>query len=61
MIKVNLGHLWFIPEKLLEFLYGSNIMPLSFMCLNFRKFANFYQMAWNFSQMTEKDFVDKKT
>ena len=61
MIKVNLVHLWFSPERLLELPYGSNIMPLSFMCLNFWKYANIQQMAWNFAHLTESAVVDKKT
>ena len=60
MIKGNLGHLWFSPERLLELLYGSNIMPLSFMCLNFWKYANIHQMAWNFAHLTDSAVVDKK-
>ena len=61
MIKVNLGHFLFSPERLLELPYGSNIMPLSFMCLNFWKLANIHQMAWNFAQFTDSAVVDKKT
>ena len=60
MIKVILGHLWFSPERLLELPCGANIMPLSFMSLNFRKLANIHQMAWNFAHLTESAVVDKK-
>ena len=60
MIKVSFDHLWFSPERLLEVLYGSNIMPLSLMCLNFWKLANIHQMAWNFAHLTESAVVDKK-
>ena len=61
MIKISFDHLWFSPERLLEVLYGSKIMLLSFMCLNFWKLANIHQMAWNFAHLTESAVVDKKT
>ena len=61
IIKVSFDHLWFSPERLVEVLYGSNIMPLSLMCLNFWKLANIHQMAWNFAQLTDSADVDKKT
>ena len=60
IIKVSLGHLSLIPGTLLLFPYDSNIMPLSFMCLNFWKLANIHQMAWNFAHLTESAVVDKK-
>ena len=61
MIKVSFDHFWFSPERLLEVLYGSKIMLLSFMCLNFWKAANIHQMAWNFAHLTESAVGDKKT
>ena len=44
MIKVSLGHLLFLAEKLLEF-YTSNILPLSFMYLNFLKLVKYHEWA----------------
>ena len=39
----------------LEFTCDRNILPLSFTCLNFSKFKNCYEIAWNLSQMIESD------
>ena len=63
MRKLTLGHLWCTTEvvELLEIACDSNILPLSFLSLNFWKFQTLYQMAWNFAQMTEAVVVDEKS
>ena len=60
MTKLSLYHFWFSPGRLLEVPYGSNILGLSLMCLNFWKYANIHQMAWNFAQLTDSAVVDNK-
>ena len=61
MRKLNLGHLWCKTERLLEIACDSNILPLSFLSLNFWKFQKSHKMAWNFAQMTEAVAVDEKS
>ena len=61
MKKLSLGFWWYTRERSLEFTCGSNILPLSFLCLNFLKFKNSHEMAWNFAQVTESVFVVEKT
>ena len=61
MRKLTLGHLWCTTERLLEIACDSNILPLSFLSLNFWKFQKSNQMAWNFAQMTEAVVVDEKS
>ena len=39
----------------------SNILPLSFLSLNFWKFQKCNKMAWKFAQMTEAVVVDEKS
>ena len=58
--KLSLGHWWCTGQRFLEFTYGSNIAPLSFMWLNSWKFENCIQIAWNSSQMTKSFFVVEK-
>ena len=60
MRKLTLGHLWCTTERLLEIACDSNILPLSFLSLNFSKFQKSNKMAWNFAQMTEAVVVDEK-
>ena len=60
-IKQSLSKLWFTAEGFLELTSGCNILPLSFLLLNFWKFANTCKITWNFAQMTETVFVDQKT
>ena len=60
-IKQSLSKLWCTVEGFLELTSGCNILPLSFLLLNFWKFANSCKITWNFAQMTETVFVDKKT
>ena len=61
MRKLTLGHLWCTTERLLEIACDSNILPLSFLSLNFWKFQKSHKMAWNFAQMTEAVVVDEKS
>ena len=60
MRKLILGHLWWTTERLLEIACDSNILPLSFLSLNFWKFQKSNKIAWNFAQMTEAVVVDEK-
>ena len=60
MRKLILGHLWCTTERFLEISCNSNILPLSFLSLNFWKFQKSNKIAWNFAQMTEAVVVDKK-
>ena len=60
-IKQILSKLWCTAEGFLELTSGCNILPLSFLLLNFWKFANSCKITWNFAQMTETVFVDQKT
>ena len=60
MRKLTLGHLWCTTERLLEIACDSNILPLSFLSLNFWKFQKSNKMAWNFAEMTEAVVVDEK-
>ena len=48
-------------ESLLEIACHSNILPLSFLPLNFWKFQKSNKMAWNFEEMTEAVVVDEKS
>ena len=59
--KLSLMELWCTADRFLEFTCCSHILSLSFMCLNFSKFANCYETTWNFTQMTESVFVEEKT
>ena len=61
MRKLTLGHLWSTTERLLEIACDSNILPLSFLSLNFWKFQTSNKMAWKFAQMTEAVVVDEKS
>ena len=61
MRKLTLGHLWCTTERLLEIACDYNILPLSFLSLNFWKFQKSNKMAWNFAQMTEAVVVDEKS
>ena len=58
MRKLTLGHLWCTTERLLDIACDSNILPLSFLFLNFWNFQKCNKMAWNFAQMTEAVVVD---
>ena len=60
MRMLILDHLWCTTEKFLEIACDSNILPLSFLSLNFWKFQKSNKIAWNFAQMTEAVVVDKK-
>ena len=60
-IKQCLSKLWCTTEGFLELTSGCNILPLSFLLLNFWKFGNSCKITWNFAQMTETVFVDEKT
>ena len=59
-IEQSLSKLWCTAEGFLELTRGCNILPLSFLLLNFWKFANSYKITWNFAPMTETVFVDEK-
>ena len=61
MTKLSLGHLCCITEKLLDVAGDSNILPISFVSLNFWKFSDCHEMDLNFAQMTESVVVDDKT
>ena len=61
MNKLCLAHWWYTWEKLLEFTSAFNILPFSFMCLNFWKFEISYKIPWNFPQITISIFVVQKT
>ena len=56
--KLSLGHWWCTGDRFLEFTYGSNILPLSFMWQNSWNFENCIEIAWNSS---ESIFVAEKT
>ena len=60
MIKLSLGHLWCTTDRLLEIAHDSNILPVSFVSLNFWKFANLHKMGWDFAQVTEWVLIDEK-
>ena len=60
-IKQSLSKLWCTAEGFLELTSDCNILPLSFLLLNFWKFTNFCKITWNFAQMTETVFVDEET
>ena len=51
--KFSLGRWWCTGLRFLEFTYGSNIVPLSFMWLNSWIFENCIEIAWNFSRISE--------
>ena len=59
--KFSLGHWWCTGLRFLEFTYGSNIVPLSFMWLNSWMFENCIEIASNSSGMSESVFVAEKT
>ena len=59
--KLSLGHAWCTRDKLVDQACTSNILPLSFICLNFWKFGNLFESSWNFATMTEPVCVDAKT
>ena len=59
--KLSLGHAWCTRDKLVDQACTSNILPLSFICLNFWKFANLFESSWNFAKMTQPVCVDTKT
>ena len=50
-----------MTERLPEIACDSNILPLSFLSLNFWKFQTSNKMAWKFAQMTEAVVVDEKS
>ena len=50
-----------MTQRLLEIASDSNILPISFLFLNFWKFQKSNKMAWNFAQMTEAVVVDEKS
>ena len=58
--KLSLGHAWCTRDKLVDQACTSNILPLSFICLNFWKFANLFESSWNFAEMTEPLCVKAK-
>ena len=58
---LRFGPWWCTVQRFVEFTYGSNILPLSFMWLNSWKFENCIVIAWNSSQMTEWVFVAEKS
>ena len=60
-IKQSLSKLWCATEGFLELTSGCNIIPLSFLLLNFWKFSNSWKIPWNFAQMSEAVFVDEKS
>ena len=59
--KLNFGHWWFTTEKFLQFSYVSRTLPVSFMFLNFWKFANLHELGWDFAQMIESVIVHEKS
>ena len=62
MEKLSLIQWWCTAETFLEFTCGSNnIALLSFMYLNFWKFANFHEITWIFAKMIESVCVVEKT
>ena len=60
MRMLILDHLWCTTERLLDIACDSNILPLSFLYLNFWKFQKSNKLSWNFAQMTEAVVVDEK-
>ena len=50
-----------MTERLLEIACDCNILPLSFLSLNFWKLQKSNKMAWNFAQMTEAVVIDEKS
>ena len=60
MKRLSLSQWWCTKERFLEFAYGFNILPLSFMCQTFWKFANSHEITWNFAQMTEQSSLIKE-
>ena len=61
LIRQSLTKLWCTAEGFLELTNSCNILPLSFLLLNFWKFGNSCKITWNFAQMIETVFVDEKT
>ena len=59
-IKQSLSKLWCTAEGFLDLTSGCNILALSFLLLNFWKFANSCKITWNFAQMSEAVFLDGK-
>ena len=43
--KLSLGHAWCTTDKLVDQACTSNILTLSFICLNFWKFANLFESS----------------
>ena len=61
LIRQSMTKLWCTAEGFLELTNSCNILPLSFLLLNFWKFSNSHQITWNFAQMSEAVFLDGKT
>ena len=53
--------LWCTGERFLELTSASYILPVSFICLNFWKFAHSHEITWNFAKLTEPIFLYEKT
>ena len=51
MTKLSLGHLWCTTEKFLDVACDSNILPVSFVSLNFWKFSDCHEMDLNFDRI----------
>ena len=54
MKKLSLGHWWYCGEKSLEFTCGSNILPRSFLCLNF---LEVWKFSWNGLKLCTDDQI----
>ena len=61
MRKLSLSQSWFSRDMFLWFTCGSNILPLSFICLNFWNFSKSSKIPWNFSKVFGSVIVDEKT
>ena len=59
--KLSFGYLWCTGERFLELTSAIERKPLTFICLNFSKFANSVEITWKFSKMIEPVFLYEKT
>ena len=59
-IRQSLSKLWCTAEGFLELTSGCNILPLSFLLLNFWKFANSCKITWNFHKRPKQSSLRKK-
>ena len=58
--NLSLDHWWCTGLRFLEFTYGSNIVPLSFMWLNSWKFENCIEIAWNSHEWANRSSLLKR-